>query len=120
MPECVCVHMLVCSGLGSSDEMRLIQYLFKEYNPLIRPVRNLTGTVHVKFGMAMIQLINVVSRSHSRSPVVSTGLRVRRYEGYARAPTVWSWGTVSLFRQIHSIVCSEYHKNRILLTRCRI
>jgi len=43
--------------------MRLIQDLFarQAYNPLIRPVRNLTGTVHVKFGMAMIQLINVVS-----------------------------------------------------------
>jgi len=55
----------VCSGagLGSSDELRLIEDLFvrKAYNPLIRPVRNLTGTVHVKFGMAMIQLINVVS-----------------------------------------------------------
>jgi len=59
--------MHVCSGLGSSDEMRLIQNLFKEYNPLIRPVRNLTGTVHVKFGMAMIQLINVVSKSHRHS-----------------------------------------------------
>jgi len=44
--------------------MRLIQDLFarQAYNPLIRPVRNLTGTVHVKFGMAMIQLINVVSK----------------------------------------------------------
>jgi len=50
------------SGLGSSDEMRLIEYLFNSqaYNPLIRPVRNLTETVRVKFGMAMIQLINVV------------------------------------------------------------
>ena len=44
--------------------MRLIEDLFSRqaYNPLIRPVRNLTGTVHVKFGMAMIQLINVVSK----------------------------------------------------------
>jgi len=43
--------------------MRLVEDLFarQAYNPLIRPVRNLTGTVHVKFGMAMIQLINVVS-----------------------------------------------------------
>ena len=42
--------------------MRLIETLFskKGYNPLIRPVRNLTETVTVKFGLAMIQLINVV------------------------------------------------------------
>lgn len=51
-------------GHGSSDEMRLIEDLFtkKAYNPLIRPVRNLTDLVNVNFGMAMIQLINVVSR----------------------------------------------------------
>ena len=49
-------------GLGSDDEVRLIEMLFdkKGYNPLIRPVRNLTETVTVKFGLAMIQLINVV------------------------------------------------------------
>lgn len=50
------------TGLGSDDEVRLVHKLFLEdgYNPLIRPVRNLTDTVTVKFGMAMIQLINVV------------------------------------------------------------
>ncbi len=42
--------------------MRLVEYLFDRqgYNPLIRPVRNLTETVTVAFGLAMIQLINVV------------------------------------------------------------
>ncbi|ESO11890.1 hypothetical protein HELRODRAFT_71773, partial [Helobdella robusta] len=46
---------------GSDDEVRLVQKLFLEdgYNPLIRPVKNLNDTVTVKFGMAMIQLINV-------------------------------------------------------------
>ena len=50
------------SGLGSEDEVRLIETLFqkKGYNPLIRPVQNLTETVSVNFGLAMIQLINVV------------------------------------------------------------
>jgi len=50
------------AGLGSEDEVRLIETLFhkKGYNALIRPVRNLTETVTVKFGLAMIQLINVV------------------------------------------------------------
>ena len=42
--------------------MRLVEYLFEHqgYNPLIRPVRNLTEKIAVKFGLAMIQLINVV------------------------------------------------------------
>ena len=42
--------------------MRLVEHLFDRqgYNPLIRPVRNLTEKVAVKFGLAMIQLINVV------------------------------------------------------------
>ncbi len=52
-----------CVGLGSDDEVRLIETLFEGqgYNPLIRPVRNLSETVTIKFGLAMIQLINVVS-----------------------------------------------------------
>jgi len=55
--------------------MRLIEDLFtrQAYNPLIRPVRNLTGTINVKFGMAMIQLINVVSTFPVMS-LISCGL----------------------------------------------
>jgi len=58
----ICVGL--CKGLGSADEVRLVERMFltEGYNPLIRPVRNLTETVKVKFGMAMIQLINVVSK----------------------------------------------------------
>jgi len=42
--------------------MRLIETLFDShgYNPLIRPVTNLSEIVTIKFGLAMIQLINVV------------------------------------------------------------
>ena len=49
-------------GLGSEDEMRLMETLFDShgYNPLIRPVTNLSEIVTIKFGLAMIQLINVV------------------------------------------------------------
>ena len=49
------------SGLGSEDEVNLVKTLFDGYNPLIRPVTNLTERVTVCFGLAMIQLINVVS-----------------------------------------------------------
>ena len=54
---------VTCAGLGSEDEVKLVNTLFENdgYNPLIRPVRNLSETVTVKFGLAMIQLINVVS-----------------------------------------------------------
>jgi len=67
MMKATCVCVCVCVwGLGSDDEVRLIETLFekKGYNPLIRPVRNLTETVTVKFGLAMIQLINVVCTIH--------------------------------------------------------
>ena len=42
--------------------MRLVETLFNShgYNPLIRPVENLSEIVTIKFGLAMIQLINVV------------------------------------------------------------
>jgi len=50
------------SGLGSQDEVRLLEHLFERqgYNPLVRPVANLSDTVNVQLGMALIQLIDVV------------------------------------------------------------
>jgi len=50
-------------GLGSDDEVRLVEHLFDGYNPLIRPVRNMTEVIDVGFNLALIQLINVVSAS---------------------------------------------------------
>lgn len=35
--------------------------LFRGYNKLIRPVQNMTQKVDVQFGLAFVQLINVVS-----------------------------------------------------------
>ncbi len=35
--------------------------LFRGYNKLIRPVQNMTQKVEVAFGLAFIQLINVVT-----------------------------------------------------------
>jgi nicotinic acetylcholine receptor len=56
-------YLFLPAGLGSEDEVRLVQDLFDKqgYNPLIRPVRNLSEIIHVEFGLAMVQLINVVS-----------------------------------------------------------
>ena len=62
---CLCsfIECVRVAGLGSEDEVRLVEHLFDKqgYNALIRPVRNLNETVSVGFGLAMIQLINVVS-----------------------------------------------------------
>ena len=49
------------SGLCSQEEERLVRDLFRGYNKLIRPVQNMTEKVDVAFGLAFIQLINVVS-----------------------------------------------------------
>lgn len=38
--------------------------LFRGYNKLIRPVQNMTQTVDVRFGLAFVQLINVVRIEH--------------------------------------------------------
>ncbi|ESO00199.1 hypothetical protein HELRODRAFT_176035 [Helobdella robusta] len=57
----ICLGKIIycTTGLGSQDEVRLVEHLLHGYNALIRPVKNLTETVTVKFGLAMIQLINV-------------------------------------------------------------
>lgn len=40
----------------------MVRDLFRGYNKLIRPVQNMTQKVDVRFGLAFVQLINVVSR----------------------------------------------------------
>lgn len=47
-------------GNCSEDEERLVRDLFRGYNKLIRPVQNMTEKVDVRFGLAFVQLINVV------------------------------------------------------------
>ncbi|XP_013406816.1 acetylcholine receptor subunit beta-like 1 isoform X4 [Lingula anatina] len=49
------------TGLGSEDESKLVEDLFDKtgYNPLIRPVQNLSDKLMINFGLTMIQLINV-------------------------------------------------------------
>jgi len=63
----------LCAGLGSADEVRLLDTLFNShgYNPLIRPVENLSEIVTIKFGLAMIQLINVVRINQSNKVLLS-------------------------------------------------
>lgn len=46
-------------SLGSDDEVNLVNHLFFGYNPLIRPVENISDVIDVGFNLALIQLINV-------------------------------------------------------------
>lgn len=55
------------SVFGSEDEERLVRDLFRGYNKLIRPVQNMTQKVDVRFGLAFVQLINVVSEERKIS-----------------------------------------------------
>ena len=56
---CIDIFILF-TGLCSQEEERLVRDLFRGYNKLIRPVQNMTQKVKVAFGLAFIQLINVV------------------------------------------------------------
>lgn len=55
------------AGVCSEDEERLVRDLFRGYNKLIRPVQNMTEKVDVRFGLAFVQLINVVRTVHSKT-----------------------------------------------------
>jgi len=51
------------AGLGSEDEVKLVERIFDGYNSLIRPVQNLTTKVKVEVQLALIQIIDVVRMS---------------------------------------------------------
>ena len=45
---------------ASDEEERLVEHIFKGYNQLVRPVRNLTSSpVEISFSLALVLLINV-------------------------------------------------------------
>ena len=48
-------------ALASEDEERLVRDLFRDYNKLIRPVKQINDTVTVEVKLSLTQLINVVS-----------------------------------------------------------
>lgn len=45
----------------AKKEDELLNDLFKEYQKWVRPVETLNGTVQVKFGLAISQLVDVVN-----------------------------------------------------------
>lgn len=58
----VCVSdQTLTRGLGSEDEVNLVEDLFEKsnYNPLIRPVENVSQSLIVRFSLALSQIITV-------------------------------------------------------------
>ncbi|CAF3716073.1 unnamed protein product [Rotaria socialis] len=56
------VLVLIKNINSSYHEEQLFKELFQNYNPLIRPVRNVEDTITVSFSIALLQLISVVEK----------------------------------------------------------
>ena len=48
---------------GDDNEYRLIRDLMRNYDPRVRPSLNATNPLNVTFGLALAQIIDVVSMS---------------------------------------------------------
>lgn len=82
--------IVLLAALCSEDEERLVRDLFRGYNKLIRPVQNMTEKVHVRFGLAFVQLINVVRFSCSVSfsriiQIMAENGMFKLYMGYLKS-----------------------------------
>lgn len=53
--------MIFSGTCFASEDQKLYQSIFREYNPLIRPVENISDTITIQFNLALSQIINVVS-----------------------------------------------------------
>ncbi len=49
---------------GDDNEYRLVRDLMRNYDPRIRPSRNHSEALNVTFGLALAQIIDVVSSAH--------------------------------------------------------
>jgi len=56
--------MLVCRG--DDQEYRLIRDLLRNYDPRLRPLTNASHALNVTFGVALSQIIDVVSSPYLR------------------------------------------------------
>ena len=61
MPSCVFAYNVVHSGKLIPDEQRLLNKVFRSYDNSVRPVYNATHNVVVRFGLTLIQIMDMVS-----------------------------------------------------------
>ena len=85
--------------------------LFRGYNKLIRPVQNMTQKVQVAFGLAFIQLINVVSITFNSLRVyvrcVLTISCFQNEKNQIMKSNVWLRLVSSNLREMHP--CSQFN-----------
>uniref|UniRef100_A0A672L5I2 Neuronal acetylcholine receptor subunit alpha-4-like n=1 Tax=Sinocyclocheilus grahami TaxID=75366 RepID=A0A672L5I2_SINGR len=55
----IILFLLICCGEVPAED-RLLRFLLTGYSKLARPVQNITDVVHVRFGLSIAQLIDVV------------------------------------------------------------
>ncbi|KAK3098157.1 hypothetical protein FSP39_016756 [Pinctada imbricata] len=87
-------------GLGSEDEVRLVRDLFERgYNPLIRPVKNISESIEVQFNLALSQLISV----DEKNQVMKTNVWLQMYwNDYQLQWNPKDYGGISTIRISHN------------------
>lgn len=56
----ISVHFFV-GAQGFREELRLLRELLTEYDPAVRPVKNLSDIVEIRMGVALFQIRELVS-----------------------------------------------------------
>ncbi|XP_017320743.1 neuronal acetylcholine receptor subunit alpha-5 isoform X1 [Ictalurus punctatus] len=106
---CCCCCCCICSTLAppnissyAKTEDKLLKELFRKYQKWVRPVETLNGTIRVKFGLAISQLVDVDEKNQlmttnvwMKQEWVDTKLRwnPKHYTGitYIRVPSDYIW-----------------------------
>lgn len=90
----ISVYVALCSGIvavvgGDAVEFTLLRDLMRTYDPRIRPSLNSSDPLNVTFGLALAQIIDVVSdrRTTTISDIYNrkTSLEIRAIEWSKRA-----------------------------------
>uniref|UniRef100_A0AC34GU72 Uncharacterized protein n=1 Tax=Panagrolaimus sp. ES5 TaxID=591445 RepID=A0AC34GU72_9BILA len=72
---------LILVASGSDDEERLVEHIFKGYNQLVRPVKNLSSSpVEISFSLALVLLINVDEKNQIMQTNVWPTMRWHDYQ----------------------------------------
>ncbi|CAK9297068.1 unnamed protein product [Gordionus sp. m RMFG-2023] len=86
---------------ASEEEGRLIRDLFRNYNKLIRPVRNRTEHLNVQFGLSLIQLINV----NEREQIMKTNVWLQlKWKDYQLAWSTTDYGNIKNIQIPYSMI----------------
>ncbi|KZS21317.1 CHRNA7-FAM7A fusion protein [Daphnia magna] len=82
-------------GFCSEDEERLVRDLFRGYNKLVRPVKNMSMKVDVKFGLTFTQLISV----NEKNQVMKSNVWLRlTWQDYQLQWDVADYGGINVLR----------------------